>query len=707
MDRPEDEQKQSAEDRLFDSLFKKDGEKKLDSHDKTKEQVERPRRDPETQSITQKVLQEAKAEITRSIRKALYERGGFLGRVIAASTGEGYFSKETKRTGKTVSERIDEHNKSVLDSVDKINRAVTKGTDTLSRHLKTIGTKVDTSIKKTLDTIQRTEAPVDRLRPKSGVSAGGTQGGSGINPILAALGAAAGLTFAGIGTAAAGVRPQRSLQEEREEDKNEPVIEAPKENRDPSLEDKKVPVLEKAEHKSRDFVFRAKEIVFEATEFKFETRNGNPFQQQQAPTSGAPGGSSPKSAEPPLTKGPDKPGEQPAGGGGSSAPQQPSVSAPPTPGGVQLPDMDVPAAPSSAGGSPGRSSPVASAPPMRPVTAQARETGASSSLNRAAVTAGLERAGVTPEMQNFRGISPNVKPSGEASEWAIANRRTQEALGISPQEWDAHRRAVGNIESKNNPNMGAGGARGHYWGMYQFGSGATADTNRFLGENVSRQQFQGNQQLAERHFDAYSRINHDRLMKFPEYRALSPQQKLATLGYAHNQGSGDSQVGNVVGAARWLKQGGPNNPAAGGRDAFGTGGTKYYHASMAALRNIPTGPQWKAPTREAATWAFPGQNPVVGASQNTWEGQAPTPVTAGRSLNTMSTELESKKMTPPQSPVQQREAARGLSDGAPVETEQKDEEPPATNHSSDRFGGRDFPGLGTNVIAEANPGRGS
>lgn len=160
-----------------------------------------------------------------------------------------------------------------------------------------------------------------------------------------------------------------------------------------------------------------------------------------------------------------------------------------------------------------------------------------------------------------------------ASEWAQKYTRTQTALGITPQQYDVYRRSVGQIESGNNPNQGAGGARGHYWGPYQFGALATESTNKLLGENVSRTQFKGNQDLAERHFDALSYLSHKELMQnSPKYQAMSPQEKLAVLGYAHNQGAGMGQQGSVVGASRWLETG------KAGADGFGTGGTKYYNS---------------------------------------------------------------------------------------------------------------------------------
>lgn len=162
---------------------------------------------------------------------------------------------------------------------------------------------------------------------------------------------------------------------------------------------------------------------------------------------------------------------------------------------------------------------------------------------------------------------------GDASEWAKKYTRTQMALGLTPQQYDAYRTAVGAIESGNNPNMGAGGAGNDYWGPYQFGAAATIETNKLLGENVLRQQFKGNPDLAERHFDALSYLSHQHLMKnSPQYQAMSPTERLGVLGYAHNQGAGA--------ATKWLRTGQE------GRDAFGTSGKAYYNAIQKSIGNL-------------------------------------------------------------------------------------------------------------------------
>lgn len=166
----------------------------------------------------------------------------------------------------------------------------------------------------------------------------------------------------------------------------------------------------------------------------------------------------------------------------------------------------------------------------------------------------------------------NAPVVGNCSEWAKKYTLTQKVLGISGSQYDAYREAVGHIESRNNPDQGAGGAGGHYYGMYQFGTAATETTSAFLKDDISKEEFEGNQDLAEKHFDALSYLNHKTLSKNDEYNALSKEKKLAVLGYAHNQGAG--------GARKWLQTGKE------GMDAFGTSGKKYYTAILKALKDV-------------------------------------------------------------------------------------------------------------------------
>lgn len=172
-------------------------------------------------------------------------------------------------------------------------------------------------------------------------------------------------------------------------------------------------------------------------------------------------------------------------------------------------------------------------------------------------------------------IQEEQKSKVVGSEWAQKYKLTQNALGINEQEYDAYRKAVGFIESRNNPDQGAGGARDHYWGMYQFGTAATQTTTAYLKDNISKEDFEGNQDLAEKHFDCLSFLNHRALSKnSPEYVKLPAKEQLAMLGYAHNQGAG--------GAAKYLKTGEV------GHDGFGTAGTKYYDAILKELGSVKT-----------------------------------------------------------------------------------------------------------------------
>jgi len=170
----------------------------------------------------------------------------------------------------------------------------------------------------------------------------------------------------------------------------------------------------------------------------------------------------------------------------------------------------------------------------------------------------------------------NSPPDKSGSNWASKYTLTQKALIITARQYDAYREAVGKIESNNNPNQGAGGAGGHYYGMYQFGTAATETTSAYLKDGISKEDFEGNQDLAEKHFDALSFLNHKTLARVDEYNKLSPSKKLGVLGYAHNQGAG--------GAKKWLQSGKE------GFDAFGTSGKKYYDAILKALKNVSEEP---------------------------------------------------------------------------------------------------------------------
>lgn len=145
-------------------------------------------------------------------------------------------------------------------------------------------------------------------------------------------------------------------------------------------------------------------------------------------------------------------------------------------------------------------------------------------------------------------------------------------IGLTPEMWQLYREEVSAIESggEANPYAAKGGANNHYDGMYQLGKVAKQDAADLLGIKLGhtakdREAYRNNPALQEKAFAAYTAKNHAYLMnKSKKYRAMPIEEKLAVLGYAHNQGWG--------GANKWL------NTGVAGKDAFGTKGTKYYNA---------------------------------------------------------------------------------------------------------------------------------
>lgn len=118
-----------------------------------------------------------------------------------------------------------------------------------------------------------------------------------------------------------------------------------------------------------------------------------------------------------------------------------------------------------------------------------------------------------------------------------------------------------------------GGAGHKYAGRYQMGAGAIQDAARWLHEKAPTQaQFLADPDLQERYFKAYTASNEAILLsKSDQFRRMSADQRLAILGYAHNQGAG--------GALNWMRTGEV------GRDAFGTAGTRYTGAFLTRISN--------------------------------------------------------------------------------------------------------------------------
>ena len=142
-------------------------------------------------------------------------------------------------------------------------------------------------------------------------------------------------------------------------------------------------------------------------------------------------------------------------------------------------------------------------------------------------------------------------------------------VGATQSQYEAFREGVAQIEHARYNQMG--GSSNRFAGRYQMGQKEIELAAKRLFEPVpTREQFLNDPKMQERYFEAYTDWHHQYLMEnSPEYRALSPEKRLAALGYAHNQGQG--------GAAEWLRTGQV------GRDAFHTAGTAYSDEVMRRL----------------------------------------------------------------------------------------------------------------------------
>ena len=138
------------------------------------------------------------------------------------------------------------------------------------------------------------------------------------------------------------------------------------------------------------------------------------------------------------------------------------------------------------------------------------------------------------------------------------------SAGFGESEFTLFRDTVAQIESGGEYDL-QGGSGNMYSGRYQMGAAARQDAARYLGETYegdtpeARQKFRNDPEMQERYFAAYTRANHEYLMRgSAEYRSLSKEEKLQALGYAHNLG--------WSAAAAWLSRGRTGS----GEDGFGT-----------------------------------------------------------------------------------------------------------------------------------------
>ncbi|NHN83669.1 hypothetical protein GOB93_03315 [Acetobacter musti] len=156
--------------------------------------------------------------------------------------------------------------------------------------------------------------------------------------------------------------------------------------------------------------------------------------------------------------------------------------------------------------------------------------------------------------------------------------------GASQGQYGIYSRAVADIEGARYNQMG--GAGGRYAGRYQMSPDAISEAARYLGETApSQQQFLANPAMQERYFEAYSDLA-SRYMSVhsARYRSASPGQRLAALGYAHNEGMGA--------AVNWLERGQVRS------DGFGTPGTRYSDAVLSGLN--ASGPDLSVPSRASS-----------------------------------------------------------------------------------------------------------
>ena len=183
--------------------------------------------------------------------------------------------------------------------------------------------------------------------------------------------------------------------------------------------------------------------------------------------------------------------------------------------------------------------------------------------------------------------SGGLLASGGVEQGQKAKEQVSKA-GFDESEFKLYRDVVAQIESGGKYDI-QGGSGKMYAGRYQMGADAREDAARFLGETyegdteAARKKFREDPQMQERYFAAYTRANHETLMRLsPEYRELTKEGKLQVLGYAHNAGAGN--------AVDWLKSGMSDSF----RDGFGTRSDKYSTSIRQAQerrRNVPPSEQ--------------------------------------------------------------------------------------------------------------------
>jgi len=183
---------------------------------------------------------------------------------------------------------------------------------------------------------------------------------------------------------------------------------------------------------------------------------------------------------------------------------------------------------------------------------------------------GGKTVGETVGSSQYDTSSGGLLAPGGVEQGAKAKEQVSQA-GFGESEFILYRDAVAKIESGGEYDT-QGGSGDMYSGRYQMGEDARKDAARFLGEEyqgdseAARKTFREDKQMQERYFAAYTRANHETLMQNPTYVAMSNEQQLQVLGYAHNAGAGN--------ALDWMK----NNMQGSFRDGFDTKSSDYADA---------------------------------------------------------------------------------------------------------------------------------
>ena len=179
-----------------------------------------------------------------------------------------------------------------------------------------------------------------------------------------------------------------------------------------------------------------------------------------------------------------------------------------------------------------------------------------------------------PTEQVYRASVTQFEPTRKPS--PTLPKYDDTSFGFDVAALNTFKNTLGRIESANDYSV-RGGFNDHYLGRYQMGKAALEDVG--IGYSQEEQEdFLSNPDKQEKAFEEFTKQNHEYLLhKSDKYRNLPQTDKLAVLGYAHNQGRG--------GALKYLETGETQ------KDGFGTDAQKYIDevkkASQKAADAVP------------------------------------------------------------------------------------------------------------------------